>query len=376
MTLNLNLTDLQGFSESQREPEMRALAREEKTRPFDIVNGPLLRVKLFRTSPEQHVLFTTIHHVITDGWSINVFFQDLAACYEALSRDRQPSLTELPIQFVDFSSWQRQALEDDSMLNQLAYWEEQLKGPLAVLELATNRPRSSELSFLTARTLVSVTGDVFDSLKKLSRDEMSTLFMTVLSALKILLYAHSGQEDIRVGTLVANREWGETDKLIGHFVNTLIIRTRINAGSSFRQLQRDVRHTTLEAQARQSLPFETLLRSLERATNLNRSALAQVMFVYQTAAPNCFEPPGLTVELLEDIHDTVAPDITITTFDLILLMKETQTGLLGSLIYKTEVFDETIIGQFLSHFHEILERIGSDPEQLISELCIQKLKPS
>src|SRR5262249_35135382 len=288
ITLNLNVTDLQRFPQSQREPEMRALAREEKTQSFDLVNGPLLRVKLFQTGPEQHVLLTTFHHIITDGWSINVFFQDLAAFYEAFSRDRQPFLAELPIQFADFSSWQRQALADDWMLNQLAYWEEQLKSPLTVLELVTNRRRSSELSFLTARTPVSVTGDVFDSLKKLSREEMSTLFMTVLSALKILLYAHSGQEDIRVGTLVANRDWGETDKLIGHFVNTLIIRTRINAGSSFRQLQRDVRHTTLEAQARQSLPFETLLRSLERATNLNRSALAQVMFVYQMTTSNSF----------------------------------------------------------------------------------------
>src|SRR5262249_55278241 len=155
MTLNLNVTDLQRFPQSQREPEMRALAREEKTQSFDLVNGPLLRVKLFQTGPEQHVLLTTFHHIITDGWSINVFFQDLAAFYEAFSRDRQPFLAELPIQFADFSSWQRQALADDWMLNQLAYWEEQLKSPLTVLELVTNRRRSSELSFLTARTPVS-----------------------------------------------------------------------------------------------------------------------------------------------------------------------------------------------------------------------------
>lgn len=255
------------------------------------------------------------------------------------------------------------------METQLVYWKKQLDGPLAPMEFPTSRTRVNELNFLTARKSVSITGDLFRSLKKASQREESTLFITLLTSLKILLYCYTGQEDVRVGTLVANRNRRETENLIGHFANTLIIRTRLSGASSLRQVARQVRDKALDSYTHQDLPFEALVRELEDEKNLNRASLCQVLFSYQTASLHSVKLRGLTVGFFDETKNTGELNLTITTFDLILLLKERPDGLVGSLLYKADLFDEAAINRLLGHFYDILRRISSEPDRLVSEIC-------
>jgi amino acid adenylation domain-containing protein len=368
-SIPLEIIDLEGVSELQREIEAKSLANKEAQAPFNLAAGPLLRVKLLISNEKQHFLLITMHHVISDGWSMNIFCRDLIEFYRADVSGQVPSLPELPIQYLDFSEWQRRVLDKPWMKTQLHFWKRHLEPPLPRLEFFPNRRRIDALAFLMARKSVSITGDTFQSLRALSQREEITLFMTVLTALNILLYAYTRQEDLRVATLAANRGQKETDNLIGHFVNSLIIRTKISGSSSFRQAAKQVRDTTLSCYMNQSLPFETLVQSLEDEHNVHPTSLCQVMLLYQNFSPNRFEIPGLTVTLLEDINSTDEPDLPITTFDLILLLKEREGGLAGSLIYKVNLFDEPLIVRMLGDFYAILRRVSLQPDQLVSELC-------
>ena len=369
VSTKLEVIDLGNLPDEDREDETRKLAREEAEQPFNLANGPLFRIRLLRLGDEDHLLLIIMHHIISDGWSMAVFFRDLGAFYDAFSNRCPPSLPELPIQYADFAHWQRQALREKLMETQLVYWKKQLDGPLAPVEFPTSRTRVNELNFLTARKSVLITGELFRSLKKASQREESTLFMTLLTSLKILLYCYTGQEDVRVGTLVANRNRRETENLIGHFANTLIIRTRLSGASSLRQVARQVRDNALDSYTHQDLPFEALVRELEDEKNLDRAALCQVLFTYQTASLHPVKLPGLTVGFFDDTKNTGELNLTITTFDLILLLKERPDGLVGSLLYKADLFDEAAINRLLGHFHDILRRISSEPDRLVSELC-------
>ncbi|HEU4342757.1 MAG TPA: condensation domain-containing protein, partial [Candidatus Binatia bacterium] len=369
LSITLEVVDLERLPELQRESEAKRLAREEVETPFDLAAGPLLRVKLLKLNDRDHVILVTMHHIISDGWSMIIFFRDLAQFYEASLNGHDPSLPELPIQYADFSEWQRQALEGQLMKNQLVYWKQQLDRPLSRFEFSTGRPRMAELSFLAARKSLSITGDLVQSLKKLSQREEGTLFTTLLTALKVLLYFCTGEKDIRVGTLVENRNRRETENLIGHFANTLIIRSKVSPSSNFRQLAREVRDITLAAQAHQDLPFEVLAQAWESDKNLDRASLCQTVFIYQTSPLYPIKLPGLTVDLLDDIKRVEEPEIAITTFDLILAMKEKPAGIVGSLIYKVDVLDEAVINRTIAHFYTILRRVISKPNQPVSELC-------
>jgi amino acid adenylation domain-containing protein len=369
VSIKLEPVDLGILPDKDREAEMKRLAREEAEQPFDVKNGPLFRAKLLRMGDQDHILLIIMHHVISDGGSMVMFFRDLAAFYEAYGNQCPPSLPELPIQYADFAQWQRQALNGKLMETQFAYWKQQLSGPLAPLEFYPGRSRVGELGFLTARKSVSISRDLFESLKKLSQREESTLYMTLLTALAILLHCHTGQEDVRIGTMVENRNRIETENLIGHFANTLIIRTKLSSDASFHQLARQVRDMALVAYTHQDLPFEVLAQALEHEESLDRASVCPMMFIYQTAGAQSVKVPGLTVEVLDDIRNTEAPDLTITTFDLILLLKERLDGVVGSLIYKVDLFDEDGINRVLGHFYDILQGIISEPDQPVSEFC-------
>ena len=369
LSMKLEMTDLHELIEDEYEAEIRKLAREAVEQPFDLGNGPLFRVKLLQRGDQDHVFLLTMHHVISDGGSMVVFFRDLAAFYEAYSNGFTPSLPRLPIQYADFAHWQRQALTGELMEAQLAYWKQQLDGPLPPLEFCTGRGRVKELSFLTARKSLSITGELFESLKKLSQREESTLFMILLTALKVLLYCCTGEKDVRVGTLVENRNRRETENLIGHFANTLLIRTNLSADSSFHQLVRQVRDIALAAYTHQDLPFEAVAQALESEKKIDRASLCQVMFIYQTPPLHPINLPGLNISVLDNIKRVEEPELTITTFDLILLLKEGPSGLVGSLIYKADVFDEAIIDRILGDFHAILQRIIFEVDLPVRELC-------
>jgi amino acid adenylation domain-containing protein len=364
---DLNVEDLQSLSEAEFESQAEKLAREEVMRPFDLGIGPLFRTSLLCHSKEHHVFVVTMHHVISDALSTVQFLKELGLHYECLLNAR-PSLKELSIQFADFACWQRQAVAEGDMQPQLAYWQKELGGSLVPLTFTGIRGPLKELSFRTGRKASSITGEMLEALNRLSRAQGCTMFMTLLTAFKVLLYSYTRQEDIRVATLVANRSRDEVQELIGHFVNTIVLRTRVSADRTFAQLQAGVRETTLAGLNNDELPFESLLKNLESKGNLDRSTVAQVMLVYQSSPVCPIEIPGIAAEVIESYGLREQDNVTITSFDLILFMKERGSQLLGSLIYKSDLFTDEFVDQMLDRFYIILERACAHPHAIVGEL--------
>jgi hypothetical protein len=370
---DLNVVDLQSLSETEFESQAEKVAREEVMKPFDLGLGPLFRTSLLRHSKEHHVFVVTMHHVISDALSMVQFLNELGLHYECLLNGR-PLLKEFSIQFADFARWQRQRVDEGGMQPQLAYWQKELGGSLVPLTFPGIRGALKELSFRTGRQAVSITGETLEALNRLSRAQGCTMFMTLLTAFKVLLFSYTRQEDIRVATLVANRSRYEVQELIGHFVNTIVLRTRVSADRTFAQLQAGVRETTLAGLNNDELPFESLLKNLESKENLDRSTVAQVMLVHQSSPVSPIDLPGIGAEVIDyGLRDQ--DNVTITSFDLILFLKERGSQVVGSLIYKSDLFDEAFIEQMLDRFHNILERACENPQMIVGELC-DSLRPA
>ena len=364
---DLNVVDLQSLSETEFESQAEKLARQEVMRPFNLRMGPLFRASLLRQSKEHHVLLVTVHHVISDAWSMVQFLKELGLHYECLFNGRPSYLKPLSIQFADFASWQRQTVEEGRMQPQLAYWQKELAGSLGPLTFTGIPGPLKELSFRTGRKPVSITGETLQAINRLSRAQRCTTFMTLLTTFKVLLNSYIGQEDIRVATLVANRSREEVQELIGHFVNTIVLRTRVSAERTFAQLQAGVRETTLAALNNDELPFESLLKNIESTRNLDRSAVAQVMLVHQSSPVCPIQLPGIAAEVI-DYGLREQDNVTITSFDLILFLKERGSQLFGSLIYKSDLFGEEFIDQMLNRFYIILERACANPHVIVGDL--------
>jgi amino acid adenylation domain-containing protein/thioester reductase-like protein len=367
LTLVIPVVDLQGLSEKQREIETLRIATEEAQRLFNL-QGPLLRGTLLQLDEADHVVLFTMHHIISDGWSMGVLVRELAVLYEALSKGKSVSgeaartlLPELPIQYTDFALWQRQWLQGRVLESQLAYWKQQLSNAPAVLELPTDRPRPAVQTNRGATQFLALSKSLTEALKTLSQQESVTLFMALLAALKVLLHRYTQQDDIVVGTPIANRNRSETEGLIGFFVNTLVLRTQFSSNLSFQKLLEQVREVALGAYAHQDLPFEQLVTELQPERNLSHNPLFQVMFVFQNVPTESLELPGLTLNPLEFDNKTA-------NFDLTLSMVETEQGLRGALEYNTDLFEATRITRMLSHFQLLLEGIVANPNQRLSEL--------
>ncbi|MGH8718631.1 MAG: condensation domain-containing protein, partial [Burkholderiales bacterium] len=318
--LSLAFTDLCALPEDQREGEARKLAVQEAQAGFDLTKAPLLRVRLLRLAAEKHVLLTAIHHIVSDGWSIGIFFKELSELYSAYSRGMPTSLAELAIQYADYAVWQRQWLQDKELDKQRTYWKRQLAAGPALLELPTDRPRPALQSFKGARQTRMMRKRLGDGLKTLSQREGATLFMTLLAAFQILLSRYSRSSDVLVGSPIAGRMRAETEDLIGFFVNTLVLRTDLSGNPSFRELLSRVREVALAAYAHQDLPFEKLVEELNPERSLSHSPLFQAMFVLQNTGPRELHLPGITVSRLEF-------ERTSTKFDLSLYAFETGEGL-------------------------------------------------
>jgi amino acid adenylation domain-containing protein len=368
LSVALTVDDLRALPGTAREAEARQRAKAEARQPFDLAQGPLLRVRLLRLDEQEHVLLVTLHHIISDGWSIGVLAHELAVLYDAFCIGGPSPLPALPIQYADFAHWQHQWRCSEAREAQLAYWKQQLRDPLPVLELPTDYPRMAALSFRTARQSLVLPGALSEALTRLSHREGSTLFMTLLAAFKMLLHGYTGQEDLRVGTLVANRNRQEVEGLIGLFINTVLLRTDLGGNPTFREVLQRVRATTLAAYARQDLPFEDLVRALESERDLKRTSLCQVMFILQNAMPRSLKLRALTLSALEADQNVTESELTATTFDLILVLRQRPPGLTGSCIYKTTLFDATTIDRVLGDFQQVLERVVSQPEQLLLSL--------
>jgi hypothetical protein len=273
---SLPVVDLSQVPATGRDAAALRLATEETEQLFDLAKGPLIRAKLVRLAAEEHVFLVTMHHIVSDGWSVGVFNRELAALYQAFSAGKPSPLPQLPIQYVDFAHWQRKWLQGEALETLLAYWKRQL-ADLPVLQLPTDRPRPTKPSFRGAWQARVLPRKLSEGLKELSRREGVTLFMPLLAALQILLQRYTGQDDIVVGTPIANRTRKELEGLIGFFVNTLVMRSNVAGNPSFREFLGRVREMALEAYAHQDVPFEKLVEELKPNRDLSRNPLAQVM---------------------------------------------------------------------------------------------------
>ncbi|HEX8349346.1 MAG TPA: condensation domain-containing protein, partial [Hymenobacter sp.] len=271
--LTLQLVDLRDLPEATQEASVERLATESAQQPFDLAIGPLLRAKLLHLNEAEHVLLLTMHHIVSDGWSMGVMIRELAALYEAFSTGKPSPLPQLPIQYADFAHWQRQWLQGEVLAAQLSYWQQQLAGAQTVLELPTDRPRPTVQTFRGATQFLALPEPLSQKLKSLSQRSGVTLFMTILAAFQTLLYRYTGQEDICIGSPIANRNRSETEGLIGFFVNTLVLRTDMSENPSFQELLGRVREVALGAYAHQDLPFEQLVEALQPERNLSHHPL-------------------------------------------------------------------------------------------------------
>ncbi|TBU87893.1 non-ribosomal peptide synthase/polyketide synthase [Phytopseudomonas dryadis] len=344
------------------EQTIRAKVEEEIQRPFDLEHGPLLRVKLLRLASDDHVLVLTLHHIVSDGWSMPVMVDELISLYEGYRQGQSVELPVLPIQYADYAIWQRNWMEAGERERQLSYWKAQLGDEQPVLELPTDRPRPAVQSHAGASLNIELSDELSQSLKRLAQEQGVTLFMLLLASFQTLLHRYSGQDDIRVGVPIANRNRVETEGLIGFFVNTQVLRAEFDLQMTFGELLEQVKQAALGAQAHQDLPFEQLVEALQPERSLSHSPLFQVMYNHQSEARgDARQLPGLRVEGL-------AWDNPTTQFDLMLDTCEYEGGLGVSLSYATELFERATAERLMTHWRTLLQGLVENVEQRIAEL--------
>src|SRR5438270_8087351 len=354
--------DLSGLPPQERELELRRLARQEIHRPFDLVRGPLWRLRLLRLQAEHWVLLLTMHHIITDGWSMQVLFQELTQTYQAQQHGRLLELPALPIQYADYALWQRQWLQGARLEAQLAYWRERLAG-LEPLQLPTDHARPSVQSYRGAQQVLHLPASLQQQLQALSRQEGVTLFMTLLAGWLLVLQRYSGQSDLAVGTPIANRTQAELEGLLGFFVNTLVLRCQLEGQASGRQLLAHVREVTLGAYSHQEVPFERVVEALQPERELNRSPLFQVMFAGQQEVLPQQSWEGITLQGEE-------LELDVAKFDLTLEVVESEQGIETALEYNTDLFEPATVQRMLAHWQQALHALVQQPDQRLAEMSL------
>jgi len=353
--------DLGGLPAARREEEAMRLARREAGRTFDLPRGPLLRSAWLRLGAESSLLVLSLHHIITDGWSLTLLFEELSALYTAFAAGAPSPLPELPVQYADYSVWQRQWLQGEALERQLAAWRQRLAG-LATLELPTDRPRLARQSFRGALQTHRLPGGLAGAVRRFDRRAGATPFMILLAVFDTVLSRTSGQTDVTVGTPVAGRVRREIEPLIGFFVNTLVLRNDLGGDPTFRELLARVRRTSLEAFAHQALPFEKLVTELQPVRDASRPPLFQILFAVQNVPRFRQEGGGLVFA----VQQLVRPE---TKFDFSLaLLEEDGGGLVASFEHNTDLFDRTTIARLAAHFTALLSAAVADPEQRLSAL--------
>ncbi len=359
--LPLQVIDLSELPADERNPVALRLAIEEAEQPFDLARGPLLRVSLLRLAEEEHVALITMHHIVSDGWSMSVFVHEVAALYEAFASGAESPLQELPIQYADFAAWQHEWLQGEVLDEQLGYWRKQLGGELPTLELPTDKPHPAVQTYKGASQCVHLPVALSAAVKELSRRESVTPFMTLLAAFQTLLHRYTGQEDICVGTPVAGRNRAEVEGLIGFFVNTLVMRADLAGAPSFRALLRRVRDVALNAYAHQDMPFEKLVEELQPERSLSHMPLFQVMFHMLNAPQPELHLPGITLSF-EQLYGETAK------FDLLLTVVERDARFLCTFEYNTDLFETATITRMLGHLETLLTAISANADERITRL--------
>jgi acyl-CoA synthetase (AMP-forming)/AMP-acid ligase II len=371
LTVPLAFKDLRKARRSRRETAAHKLFREELLHSFDLARGPLLRTRLVRLAERTHLLLITMHGIIEDGRSLGVFIDELVTLYDAFAAGRASPLAPLPIQYADFAYWQRRWRSYPDIVAQLTYWREQLHDPLPVMKLATGRPKRTIDEFCTARRKVALPAKVSEAAKRFGQREGVTLFMTLMAAFMTLLHRYVGQDDVRVATHVANRNRPRTEGLIGPLVNTVILRTSLDGNPSSREVLRRVRAATLAAFANQDLPLEEVVETLERERALKPAALAQVMMWLQNATLRPIVASGQCGLIFEEADPSMLlPLATITTFDVVFMLRESTQGLVGTCVYKPHLFGARTIDRLLRDFQRVLEQMVRQPERPISAIRV------
>src|SRR5215472_7263772 len=368
LTVMLAFDDLSLMPEAKKETVGQQLIQEEALHSFDLAHGPLLRARLVRLAERQHLLFITTHQAIGDGWSFSVLAAELAALYDAFSSGHASSLSPPPLQYADFAHWQRRWQSSPDIVAQLAYWREQLRDPLPMMRLATARPTRVSDSFRTARRQWSLPLSLAESVKRFCHEEGGTLFMALVTALKILLHRYLDQEDVLVATNVANRSRPGTDGLIGPLANTVILRTDMGGDPNPREVMRRVRGTALAAFAHQDFPFESLAGIFERERGLDPAGLAPVMLLLRNATLQPKASAAHSLDLEEVDPSALLPLLTTTTLDVTLMLHEGPRGLVGTCVYKPYLFDAETIDHLLRDFRRVLEEMVTQPERPISAI--------
>ena len=363
LDVEVPVVDLTHLGAGAAEAEARRLAEALDDEPVDLAAPPLVRFRLLRTAPDDHVLVVAIHHIVSDGWSIGVLLRELGACYDALVVGEPPRLPDLPIQYADYAVWQRQWLSGAELDAQVAYWSDALAGAPALLELPTDRPRPPVQSFDGATCPVAIPRAVVDALDELATSAGATPFMTLTAALAAVLQRYASHTDVLLATPVAGRRRSEVEPLIGFFVNTLILRTDCSGNPSFSELLTRVRAAALDAYAHQDLPFEKLVEELNPERDLSHLPLAQVMLVLQTAATE--------VPSLRDVEVTPYPLAEdMAPYDVTVELKPSDAGIEGSFLYNTDLFDAPTIERLVAHFERFLATVAEAPDARIDDVAL------
>jgi len=350
------VVDLTRLEPDKKDKEIRRLATVEARTPFDLAKGPLFRVSILKAGENDHVLLITMHHIISDGWSIGVLVREITATYAAFIQGKPCPLPELPIQYADFAEWQREYLKDEVLQRQLNFWKEQLGDSPPLLELPTDRPRPQIQTNVGASERMIFSPELTNKIYALARREGATLFMVLLAGLKVLLARYSGQTDLTVGTPIANRNRAEIEPLIGLFINTLVLRTKLDDNPTFRELVRREKATTLAAYDHQDLPFEYLVDALQPSRDMSYPPLFQVMLILQNAPMQATQVGDLTFEQID-------VDMGTSTHDLTFSITESSAGLSVDVEFNTDLFDRSTVQRLLRHYKQLFEVLTADADQ-------------
>src|SRR5216684_389736 len=358
--VEIPVIDVSGMREEAREEEARELGRRTGEERFVLETGPVMRVRVVKLGEQEHVLLLTLHHIVSDGWSVGIMVREFSELYEGYAEGRESRLEEPRLQYADYAVWQREWLKGEVLEEQLSYWRVELKG-LEVLELPTDYGRPAQASHRGGLVPFRLSEELTRGLRGVSQEQGVTLFMTLLAGFQVLLARYSGQKDIAVGTDVANRNWLESEDLPGFFVNQLVLRRRVEGEMRFSELLQQVRGTVLEAYAHQDLPFERLVEELQTKRDLSRAPLFQVAFVLQTG-PN-HEQSDLSGFQVSPAEPNPLPP----KFDLTMALTEGDEGLTGYLEYSSDLFRRETVSRMKEHFEKLLQLTATDVERLLRD---------
>ena len=359
--LSFRVEDISTDPEHDGEAKAFEIVSEALGERFDIKNGPLMKAVVIRLSSDDHLLVFPVHHLVFDGWSFGVFLQELSSFYNAICKNEKPNLQPLPLQYADFSHWQRKWLDGPALEHLVEFWKGRLGTDIPTLQLPVDRPRPSVQTYNGAKTFFKIPSELAESLKQLGKSNDATLFMTLLAVFKTLLFRYSGQTDFAIGSPTANRNRNELEGLIGFFVNNLVLRTDLSGDPEFIELLHRVRNITLDAYDHQDLPFEKLVEELRPARDLSYSPLFQVMFVLQNVPVKSDRFSGLT---FHQVH----VDTKTSMFDLTLTAWEENGELNGKFEYNSDLFDPETIERMVGHFKTLASNVVSDPHVRLSRL--------